>query len=214
MDNTKELLQLLNNFAAFKANKNAEDMANLSLSQKPKVLVIACSDSRVDPAILAGADLGDIFVIRNVANIVPPYLEDDKGGHHGTTAAIEFAVNFLNVKHIAVLGHSKCGGVKALMDTDPRDHGYKYILNWVNIIKDAKQKAKEYPKEESYSMCEKEGILVSLENLSTFPFVRNKLLDDKIHLHGFYFTIETGEILYYNKYSQKFENIESIEEYK
>ena len=212
MPNIKDLLKLLRGFKSFKEKINQKDetyMQALSQNQQPKILVIACSDSRVDPAILTNADLGDLFIVRNVANIVPPYQEDHST-YHGTSAAIEFAVNFLGVKHIIVLGHSNCGGIKALIETDPRDHGYKFILDWVNIMKDAKEIAQKHPAEQRCTVCEQESIKISLENLATFPFIHNKLLDDKIQIHGFYFRIETGSILYYNKEENQFVDLEKI----
>ncbi len=203
MPNVKDLLKLLRGFQSFKEGIDENYMQELSLNQTPKILVVACSDSRVDPAILTNANLGDLFVVRNVANIVPP-CQEDHTTYHGTSAAIEFAVNFLGVKHIIVLGHSNCGGIKALIETDPRDHGYKFILDWVNIVKEAKTIAKKYPKEEQCTVCAQESIKLSLENLTTFPFIHNKLIDDEIQLHGFYFKIETGSILYYNREEKEF----------
>ena len=154
--------------------------------QSPKVLVIACSDSRVDPSIILGAEPGDLFVIRNVANIVPPY-EHDLSSCHGTSAAIEYAVNHLQVEDIVILGHSHCGGIRALVDDRE---------NWIYIVEDAKFEAahRHLDHEESCAFCEKAAIGISLHNLETFPFVKEKLAAGKLRLHGWYFSIETGTL--------------------
>lgn len=161
--------------------------------QSPKVLVIACSDSRVDPSIILGAEPGDLFVIRNVANIVPPY-EHDLSSCHGTSAAIEYAVNHLQVEDIVILGHSHCGGIRALVDDRENDH--TFIDNWIYIVEDAKFEAahRHLDHEESCAFCEKAAIGISLHNLETFPFVKEKLAAGKLRLHGWYFSIETGTL--------------------
>ena len=161
--------------------------------QSPKVLVIACSDSRVDPSIILGAEPGDLFVIRNVANIVPPY-EHDLSSCHGTSAAIEYAVNHLQVEDIVILGHSHCGGIRALVDDRENDH--TFIDNWIYIVEDAKFEAahRHLDHEESCAFCEKAAIGISLHNLETFPFVKEKLAAGKLRLHGWYFSIETGAL--------------------
>ena len=118
MAEVKKLIEGYKNFYKqyFVTNKN-HIFENLETSQTPKTLIISCCDSRVDPAILTQADPGDIFVVRNVANIVPQY-EPNWDSNHGTSAAIEFAVNYLKVKHIVVMGHTNCGGIKALVNHD------------------------------------------------------------------------------------------------
>ncbi|PCJ24484.1 MAG: carbonic anhydrase [Rickettsiales bacterium] len=166
--------------------------------QTPKTLIIACSDSRVDPAIIFDADPGDLFVIRNVANLVPPYQPMNES-YHGTSAALEFGVNNLKVEHIIVLGHSGCAGIKSLCDHD--DEGSKkfsFISSWVNIAKEAKemaQKGKPSSVEEMYSLCEKESILTSIENLLTFPWIKEKVKNNTLALHGWYFSLNNGKLL-------------------
>src|SRR5476651_63061 len=99
--------------------------------QKPEVMVVACCDSRVDPALILQCDPGDLFVVRNVANIIPPYEKDE--AHHGTSAALEFGVSFLKVEHLILLGHSQCGGIQALLSSDTNQDDF--ITNWVSLIK-------------------------------------------------------------------------------
>lgn len=161
--------------------------------QAPKTLVIACSDSRVDPSIILDTKPGDIFVIRNVANLVPPY-EHDEASCHGTSAAIEYAVKQLKVENIIVLGHSHCGGIKALIEDEENDHNF--IDNWIYIAKEAKIKALKSSnnEEEICEHCEKEAIHVSLQNLMSFPFIKEKVQNQELELQGWYFSLEQGII--------------------
>lgn len=174
-------------------------------TQKPKVMIIGCSDSRVNPAILTHAGLGDIFATNNVANIVPPY-EAGQHSHLSIGAAVQFAVTNLEVEHIIVMAHSGCGGVRALMsrsgddgDERPEDD---YIQGWVNVIKEARDAVKstmgDRDFEEQCQICEMEGALVSLANLTGYPYVRRALEKGNLDLHAWYFHIETGELLSYN----------------
>src|SRR5271168_3131398 len=103
-----------------------------NFGQKPQTMVVSCCDSRVDPALILQCDPGDLFVVRNVANIIPPYEKDE--AHHGTSAALEFGICFLNVKHLILLGHSQCGGIQVLMEKDPENPN-DFISNWVSLIK-------------------------------------------------------------------------------
>lgn len=161
--------------------------------QSPKTLVIACSDSRVDPSILLDTKPGDIFVVRNVANLVPPFEEDDTSCH-GTSAAIEYAVKHLNVENIVVLGHSDCGGIKALLSGKNDEH--TFIDHWLSIAKDAKQKALDTANNHSHhcELCEKEAIKYSIKNLQTFPFIQERLKQNNLSIHGWYFNLKTGSI--------------------
>lgn len=167
--------------------------------QKPRVMIIACSDSRVNPAILTHAGLGEIFTVNNVANLVPPYKEG-KDTHHSTSAALEFAINHLEVENIIILGHSGCGGIKALMqdDTAPDSDNYSFIKPWMDIAHEAKERVLEKHFDcsvgEQTAHCEKESLLVSLENLKTFPWVRAALDKRLLTLSAWYFDVETGEI--------------------
>ncbi len=175
---------------------------SLRTGQKPKVLVIACSDSRVDPAILFDSVPGELFVVRNVANLVPPHLDD--GGTHGVSAALEFAACNLEVKHIVVLGHSRCGGIQALLGGATG----KYITQWMKIAAEA---ARDIPRnrtdEQSGStarICEQSSILLSLRNLLTFPCVRERVDDARLTIHGWYFDINSGELLGYDPLVKEF----------
>lgn len=161
----------------------------VDVGQRPEVLLIACSDSRVDPAILTNAEPGELFVVRNVANLVPPYKPD--GQHHGTSAAIEYAVRDLGVHHIIVLGHSGCGGVKALMRTggDGVASGRDFIAPWVSIAKCACGEDGD-----SQEDIEKATIKCSVNNLLTFPWIKDNVEWGRLTLHGWWFDISTGEL--------------------
>ena len=167
--------------------------------QKPPVLIIGCCDSRVNPAILTEANLGEIFVVNNVANIVPPYKEGPDT-HHSTSAAIEYAVTVLKVRHVIVLGHSGCGGIRLLMTGErPAREGYSFLSKWMEIASDARSTINALmdgaPLAKKLTACEKEAILVSLSNLKGFPFVKSAMDAGELFIHGWHFDIEIGEIL-------------------
>lgn len=180
------------------------------IGQSPKTLVLACSDSRVDPSIISDADPGDIFVVRNVANLVPPYEKDDKG-FHGVSAALEFAVRILKVENIVILGHSKCAGVHTLLNPKTVEDS-DFIGHWVDIGQPAKEKACSLVGscDESDALqhaCEKEVVLLSLKNLMTFPWIQERVAEGVLTLHGWYFRISDGILQYYNSKTCVFEEI-------
>ena len=174
----------------------------LKTSQKPNVLVIACSDSRVDPAILFDSNPGDLFVVRNVANLVPPHLDD--GGTHGVSAALEFAVRKLEVKHIVVLGHSQCGGIKALLGGATGE----FISQWMKIAEEATgdilADQSSAPPASKARICEQSSVLLSLKNLLTFPFIKERIDNTKLAIHGWYFDLDSGELFGYDAVSEGF----------
>jgi carbonic anhydrase len=176
-----------------------------SLGQSPKVMVISCSDSRVSPSIVMRAELGDIFLVCNVANIVPPY-RPGKGTHHSTSSALEFAVGTLGVEDIVVMGHSGCGGIRALLDGAPiaLDGEYSFIRQWVEIIKEAGRKTAHLPESKRYAACEQEALKISLENLSTFPWVAEKMAAGTLATHAWHFDIPTGAIHAYDTEQNEF----------
>ncbi|MBF0294828.1 MAG: carbonic anhydrase [Magnetococcales bacterium] len=159
--------------------------------QRPRALVVACSDSRVDPAILFGAEPGEIFVIRNVANLVPPYEPD--GRHHGTSAALEFAVRDLQVRDLLVLGHSQCGGMRALHDhlagENPAER--EFILPWMSILA---QSGVPMPATASSHLLEQAGIRASIANLRGFPWVQRRETEGLLTLHGWWFDMSAGQL--------------------
>jgi carbonic anhydrase len=160
--------------------------------QRPHTLVIACSDSRVDPQMILGAHPGELFVIRNVANLVPPYERDE--AHHGTSAAVEFAVRILKVGQILVLGHGMCGGVKMLLDPNPSGPS-DFAGRWMELAAEARAATQGIASsEERHKACEEATVRLSLANLLTFPWVATAVEDGALNLHGAYFDIRRGEL--------------------
>jgi carbonic anhydrase len=163
--------------------------------QSPRALVIACSDSRVDPQMIFGAAPGELFVVRNVANLVPPHEPD--AAYHGTSAAVEFAVRGLGVRDILVLGHAGCGGIAALMRGTGPAVG-EFVGPWMSIADEARRRAVAveagHGMEAAQTLCEYEAIKVSLANLLTFPWIRERVDGGTLALHGAYFGIEAGTL--------------------
>ena len=167
--------------------------------QSPATMVIACVDSRVDPQMIFSAAPGEIFTVRNVANLVPPYEPNDD--YHGTSAAIEFAVRGLEVEHIVVLGHADCGGVRALLRDAGKAPTNDFIDSWMRIAEPARERAVAMAKGDpavAQHLCEHETVKVSLENLIGFPWVRERIAAGRLRLHGCYFGIESGQLLLLN----------------
>ncbi len=161
--------------------------------QSPKTLVLACVDSRVDPAMIFDTAPGEVLTVRNVANLVPPYAPDS--AHHSTSAALEFGVRVLEVKHVMVLGHGSCGGVKALLEGAPQQAN-EFVAPWMSIAETARLRAmKQAAPEDRQQFCEHEVIRVSLENLMTFPWIAERVATGKLQLHGAWFAIHSGLLL-------------------
>ena len=156
--------------------------------QQPQAMVIACCDSRVDPALLLQCNPGDLFVVRNVANIVPPYENDN--GHHGTSAALEFGICYLKVKHLILLGHSQCGGIHALLHSEQLKQN-DFISNWVSLID-----AKDYD-DEHIDNCAKAALHQSHKNCLDFPWIKERIAKNELKIHLWFFDIKTGQIFNY-----------------
>ena len=182
----------------FSADQDLFDQ--LRVGQRPKALVVACCDSRADPAIITDSDPGELFVVRNVANLVPPY--EVGGGRHGVSSALEFGVKTLNVDHIIVLGHALCGGITALMQGEVAEKQFEFISNWMQIAENARTKVEANLRHKSFDdrvrACEKAAILTSLENLLTFPWIEEKVNAGKLCLHGWYFDLRNGALWGYD----------------
>lgn len=165
--------------------------------QSPRVMIIGCSDSRADPALLTEAEPGDLFVIRNVAALVPPYGPDDRP--KGTSAAIEFAVRGLEVEHVIVLGHALCGGIRALMEQDHSRPRFEYLSTWVEIAAAARDDVAaavtDAPPELRARMVEQAAIGISVRNLMGFPWIAERVSQGKLAVHGWYFDLARGELL-------------------
>lgn len=189
--------RLVAGFRGFRARyyeARPERMIELAThGQTPEVLIIACSDSRVDPALLLGVEPGEVFTVRNVANLVPPYAPDDS--HHSTSAALEFAVRDLEVRHIVVLGHSACGGIQSLRAAVAGSPPTReFIAPWVEIAADACRCGDdgEVPDQRT---VEQNGIRISLRNLQSFPWVIERVNAGDLMLHGWWVDLNEGRLL-------------------
>jgi carbonic anhydrase len=196
--------RLLDGYSNFRSGRFASESARYrSLGeglQKPTIMMIACCDSRAAPETIFDAGPGEMFVVRNVANLVPPYTPD--GGHHATSAALEFAVLSLAVLHIVVMGHGRCGGIRvAVGDDGPLSHT-DFIGSWMRPIKDV---ARSVPRTHAETAAQHErqieraSIEHSLANLRTFPWIRTKENRKELILHGIWFDISMGELHAYDE---------------
>lgn len=195
-----DIAELVAGYRRFRANDWAAERdrwAQLATGQNPPTMVIACSDSRVDPSQILDAGPGEIFVVRNVAALVPPC--ETGGGHHGVSAALEFAVTKLEVGNVLVMGHGACGGCKASLtkmfaDADPGDG--RFIDDWIGLLADARDRvaAEHGDSGDALTVMEHEAVKVSLGNLRTFPFVREREAAGTLKLHGAWFSIAGGEL--------------------
>ena len=200
----QSLNKILRGYESFRekyAHGDESIMQSLAMhGQRPEIMVVACCDSRVDPALILQCDPGDLFVVRNVANIVPPYEKDEK--HHGTSAALEFATCFLNVKHIILLGHSQCGGIQALLDNANLAQN-DFITNWVSVIKtDDSHK-------HDVNDCAKLALQESYKNCMTFPWIKDKVAEDVLIVHLWFFDIKSGQIFSYDEDQKDYIKLES-----
>ncbi len=180
---------------------------DLQKGQNPKALVIACSDSRVDPALVTTSKPGDLFVIRNVANLVPP-CESAEGGYHGTSAALEFGVTKLGIPNIIVLGHSKCAGIRSLFEPAPAAASVpntpkSFVEKWMELASPAyelvRTKYAAEPVEKQFERCAQYAVVNSLQNLRTFSWITEREAAKTLTLHAWYFDIVEGKIYVYNQ---------------
>lgn len=208
-----EFTELLRGYHRFRADGYPEQKERydqlVAEGQHPKLMIIGCSDSRVDPAQIFDVDPGEIFVVRNVAALVPPF--ETTPGQHGVSAAVEFAVNFLEVRQIVVMGHGMCGGCKAALSRDlhdaaPGEGGF--IGNWVSLLDDARDQVVEQhgsEGEQAERAMEMAAVGVSLENLRSFPNVRKREADGLLKLRGAFFAISEGVLYVRNDETGQFQ---------
>jgi len=207
-----EFRLLLDGYRRFRSHGYIEQRTRydaLTEGQAPKVMIIACSDSRVDPTRVFDTEPGQAFVLRNVANLVPPYVAGD--GLHGVSSAIEYAVTQLHVHHIVVLGHARCGGIAASFtgqfdDAEPGAGGF--ISGWMAMIAPARDRiraaAELSPDIDAHSALELEAIRISIANLRSFPFVAEAEASGALHLQGALFDIGDGVLRVLDKESDRF----------
>jgi carbonic anhydrase len=204
--------KLITGYQRFKEGyfeQNKQKLSKLAKKgQSPKIAIISCSDSRVDPTIILDCEPGDLFVIRNVANLIPPCESCDS--FHGTSAAIEYAVTGLEVESIIVLGHTQCGGIKALIDTPPSSTPETFVSKWMKQLEDVRNEVLEHNHETAeacYQECEEKGIIRSLNNLMTFPWVKERVEAGKLCLHGWHYNLDSGALYAKRKDNDEFEQI-------
>ena len=176
--------------------------------QEPKAMVISCCDSRVHVTSIFGADQGEFFIHRNIANLVPPYAPDSD--HHGTSAAVEYAVSTLHVSHLIVLGHSGCGGVEGCYDMCSGDapeleKTTSFIGRWMDILRPGYERLPQGDRSERLRALEQESVVISLDNLMGFPFVREAVEDGRLTLHGLWNHIGDGSLRYWDETRHSFE---------
>ena len=187
---------------------NADHYERLAThGQNPDTMIVACCDSRVDPETIFSAMPGELFVMRNVANLVPPY--ETSGRFHGVSAALEFAALNLCVKHILIMGHSGCGGVKAVIDQSTAvQTEAQFITNWMSMLESARLKVlsshQGSARSEMIRKLEHEAVKTSLDNLRTFPFIQQLEAKGRISLHGAYFDIKNGTLSVLNQVTGEF----------
>lgn len=193
----KKLLHGYKKFRKKYASGDKSVMKQLAYhGQKPEMMIIACCDSRVDPALILQCEPGDLFIVRSIANIVPPRECDE--GHHGTSAALEFGVCYLNVKHLIILGHSHCGGIEALINADKLKQN-DFITNWMSLIDiDIDWSTKDL------DTLSQQALHCSYNNCLTFPWIKERLDQNKLAIHLWFFDIEEGEIFAYSFEKKKY----------
>ena len=180
--------------------------------QKPEVMFIGCSDSRVTPDLMLNSKPGDMFILRNVGNFIAPFKNDED--FHGSAAAIEFAVSVLKVKHIIVCGHSHCGACKSLYQEIPNDIGLVHVKTWLKLGAKAKERTLKNKKfnteEEMYRATERNSIRHQLDNLETYPEVNRLMKTGELKIHGWYYDIESGNIDFYDKVNDNFKPLKDM----
>jgi len=204
--------RLTEGYRAFRGGRFASERSRYEMlaekGQRPEIMVVGCVDSRVSPEVIFDAAPGELLVVRNVANLVPPY-EPHRDSQHGTSAALEFGVQALRVKHIVVLGHAYCGGIRAFADEqEPLSPG-DFIGRWMSQIAPAAASLGPRTKndEDYLRRLEFASVELSLKNLMTFPCVRFLVERGKLHLHGAYFGVASGKLLVRDPTSGKFEPV-------
>ncbi|WP_407186546.1 carbonic anhydrase [Bradyrhizobium centrosematis] len=208
----KHLLEGYKAFATQRLPTEQNRYRELSVKgQSPEVMVIGCCDSRVSPEVIFDVGPGELFVVRNIANLVPTYQPDENA--HGVSAALEYAVTVLKVKHIVVLGHAQCGGIRAFVDKiEPLTPG-DFIGKWMQMFIKPGEVVEQREHEtmaQFVERIEKAAVFRSLENLMTFPFVRKAVESGQMQTHGAYFGVAEGSLFVLDKASKEFKNAQSV----
>jgi carbonic anhydrase len=204
----KTIEELVEGYKSFRAGAYKEQVQlyrELGEGQDPDIMIIGCADSRAEPAEIFNAAPGQLFIVRNVANLVPPF--DTSGGLHGVSAALEFAVTALKVKHIVIMGHGGCGGVGACLSAAEDKPVGRFIAPWVQLLDETRDRVLAGNPADPQTAVEHAGVGASLENLMTFPFVKEAVEAGSLQLHGAWFAIALGELKWRDNETGAFENI-------
>lgn len=205
----KKLIKGLHQFQADYFAEHHEIFEQLAHDQHPRVLFITCSDSRVDPNLITQSEVGDIFVIRNAGNIIPPF----GAANGGEGAAVEYAIHALNIEHVVVCGHSNCGAMKGLLKMDQLETSMPLVFDWLKHAEATRRLIKENygdrTGEELLETVIAENVLTQLENLKTYPVIHSRLHQNRLTLHGWVYHIETGEVHAYDPISHSYLEPES-----
>ncbi|PPS39999.1 carbonic anhydrase [Chroococcidiopsis sp. TS-821] len=200
----KKLIQGIHSFQTNYLSTHREMFELLSQGQHPRILFITCSDSRIDPNLITQAEPGEMFIIRNAGNIIPPY----GATNGGECAAVEYAIHALGIKQVIVCGHSHCGAMKGLLKLDKLEEEMPAVYEWLKHAEATRRMIKEnyqdYEGEKLLQATVEENILTQLENLRTYPVIHSRLHSGQIQLHGWVYYIESGEILEYDPVRRQF----------
>ena len=212
--NMEAIAKLKTGYEKFRAGYFEEHRKNFEIfaatGQSPKTFLVSCSDSRVDPTLILGTEPGEVFAVRNVGNLIPPY-EDDPSHYHGVSSALEYAVKVLKVENIMIMGHAHCGAIQAAIDTenDPDKLGTEFVHHWVdiahNVFRDpcccgkSIKSGNRIPRE-----VEEASVVNSMNNLLTFPFVKERVDAKELKIYGLHFDLKTGDLTAYNRKTGEF----------
>jgi len=204
-DSMEMLLKRIVDFRKKDYEKNKELFYKLKEKQTPHTLFISCSDSRIDPNMITGSLPGELFTVRNIGNIVPPYREADN--YASVASAIEYAVLTLGVKNIIVCGHSNCGGCAASLKPEESLNEFPHIKKWLNLIHEVRDRvikdtADDHAKR--HRLMEQANVVEQLKNLLSYPYVNERVKNGKLNISGWYYIIDTGEIFIYDKNTGEF----------
>jgi carbonic anhydrase len=205
----QRIIQGLNEFHDNYFSTHRELFEQLSHGQAPDVLFVTCSDSRIDPNLLTQTQPGELFILRNVGNIIPPY----GGLKSGEGAGIEYAVHALGIKEIIICGHTHCGAMKGLLQLNKLSEEMPLVYDWLKCYAEATRRLvvdnyKDYEPEKLLKLTIEQNILTQIENLETYPVIRSKMHSNQLNLHAWIYEIETGEILAYNASAGQFTPLE------
>ncbi|NJR52590.1 MAG: carbonic anhydrase [Leptolyngbyaceae cyanobacterium CSU_1_3] len=194
----KKLIEGLQEFRKTYVPAHRELLAQLSQAQKPRVMFITCSDSRIDPNLVTQTEIGELFIVRNAGNIIPPY----GATNGGEGATIEYAIHALGIEQIIVCGHTHCGAMKGLLHLNKLQEDMPLVYDWLKHAEGTRRLVKDsytnHSDEEMLEVAVAENVLTQIENLKTYPLVHSRLYQGKLHIYGWVYQIETGEVLAYD----------------